>query len=64
VANDATPWPSLTNTHDDDKVKCVVAVTHAKGIGGKGGGGGQQRLKLGRVMKRRQPPWSLVIAEG
>ena len=23
VANDATPWPELTNTHDDDKVKCV-----------------------------------------
>ena len=23
-------WPSLTNTHDDDKAKCVVAVTRAK----------------------------------
>ena len=30
VANDATPWPELTNTHDDDKAKCVVAVTRAK----------------------------------
>ena len=38
VANDATPWPELTNTHDDDKVKCVDrrGNTRKKRIGGKG----------------------------
>ena len=64
-------WPSLTNTHDDDKAKCVVAVTRAKKdrkekavwvvpwwpAAAKAGA-------AGRVMKRRQPTVVTAVSGG